>query len=231
MLSVMILVACSEYDFNRTIEKNPAGDDSGELNFETEEEVPVSEPSEEDTGYEEPIDEIPSATEVMYLHTSNLLYSFDEDGNIDTIGQFYIEDDFAPSITDLAIDLAIGAPATVVLDRNDCGSVDPIASVECDGLQTLDSANETGCEQSAHHLQALVPSRVLSAAHRSFPCQWSVLCLCSWHVCPSYPSFHLQIGLLALLVRVALRAFLLVQSVLAWVATNRMYVMAQSFRN
>ena len=106
MMGFLFLVACSEYDINRTIEKNNSSEDTASTIIEQEEEIPVAEPSEEDTGYEEPIDEIPSATEVMYLHTSNLLYSFDEDGNIDTIGQFYIQDDYAPSITDLAIDLS-----------------------------------------------------------------------------------------------------------------------------
>lgn len=107
MMSFLFLVACSEYDFNRTIEKSSAGEDSESTILDSEEEAPVAEPSEEDTGFEEPVDEgIPAATEVMYLHTSNLLYSWDEDGNIDTVGQFYIQDDYAPSITDLAIDLS-----------------------------------------------------------------------------------------------------------------------------
>ncbi|MAA77665.1 MAG: hypothetical protein CL916_00275 [Deltaproteobacteria bacterium] len=125
MISFLFLAACSEYDINRTIDKSNPGEDTASSILEPEEEIPVTEPSEEDTGFEDPIDEgIPAATEVMYLHTSNLLYSWDEDGNIDTIGQFYIQDDYAPSITDLAIDLsgkmyAISNSGLYKVDPND----------------------------------------------------------------------------------------------------------------
>ena len=72
MLAFLFLAACSEYDINRTVEKNNSGDDTASTILE-QEEAPVAEPSEEDTGFEEPVDEgIPAATEVMYLHTSNL---------------------------------------------------------------------------------------------------------------------------------------------------------------
>jgi len=125
MMSFLFFIACSEYDINRTIDKSQQGNDTAESDIEVEEEIPVPEPSEEDTGYEEPIDEgIPSATEVMYLHTSNLLYSWDENGNIDTVGQFYMTDDYAPSITDLAIDLsgnmfAVSSNGLYRVDPND----------------------------------------------------------------------------------------------------------------
>lgn len=125
MISFLVLAACSEYDINRTIEKNNSGEDTASTILEPEEEIPVAEPSEEDTGFEEPVDEgIPAATEVMYLHTADLLYSWDEDGNIETIGQFYIQDDYAPSITDLAIDLsgkmyAVSSSGLYKVDPND----------------------------------------------------------------------------------------------------------------
>jgi hypothetical protein len=102
----LFFISCSEYDINRTIDKSQQGEDSADSFLETEEEF-TNEPNEEDTGYEESIDEgIPAATERMYLHTSKLLYSWEEDGTITTIGQFYIENDYAPNITDLAIDLS-----------------------------------------------------------------------------------------------------------------------------
>ena len=104
-MSILFLFACLEYDLKSTANNEPGGDPTEEIV--TNEEEPILEPSEEvDTGFEEPIDEgIPAALEKMYLHTSTLLYSWDEDGTISTIGQFYIDGDFAPNVTDIAIDL------------------------------------------------------------------------------------------------------------------------------
>jgi len=104
MLTIALIFGCSEYDFLKVTDPEPAGENSTEI-IETDEES-IAEPSEEDTAYEEAIDEgPPAATEKMYLHTSDLLYSWNENGQLDTIGQFNIDDDYAPNITDIAIDL------------------------------------------------------------------------------------------------------------------------------
>ena len=100
------LIGCMEYDIHNTAEKENFGIEEEEPELTDTSEPLVAEPSEEDTGYEEPIDEgIPPALEQMYIHTASLLYSYNEDGEIETIGQFYIDEGYAPSITDLAIDL------------------------------------------------------------------------------------------------------------------------------
>jgi hypothetical protein len=107
LLNVVLFgLACSEYDIKSTIDKSLQGESEDEGAFESEEGLPEA-VNEEQADVEEATDEgIPSATERMYLHTSNILYSWAENGSITTIGQFYLENDFAPNITDLAIDLS-----------------------------------------------------------------------------------------------------------------------------
>ena len=103
MLLLMMCAGCLEYDIHKQPYTNPPveGDTS---DLQTEQEQP------QDTSSEVPqteteIDGIPIAQEVMYVHTSTILYSYNAEGETGTIGQFYIENDFAPNITDLAIDL------------------------------------------------------------------------------------------------------------------------------
>ena len=106
-LGYLFLIGCLEYDIHRTDQPAQQGEDTSSLVTDVQEEETLQPSSEEDSELEDPIDEgIPVATERMYLHTSSLLYSWEEDGSIDTIGQFNMTDGQAPSITDLAIDLS-----------------------------------------------------------------------------------------------------------------------------
>ncbi len=106
MFIFSLVLACTEYDIHSNTEKEQGEEEPEILTPDTAaistEDTAVEV---EDTSFEEAVDEIPVALEEMYLHTSNILYSWSSNGSIDTVGQFYMEDGTPPNITDLAIDL------------------------------------------------------------------------------------------------------------------------------
>ncbi|MEC7986641.1 MAG: hypothetical protein VX278_15850 [Myxococcota bacterium] len=105
MFVLSLTLACTEYDIHNNQEKEQ-GVDETESVFADTAAVPVEEDTAvEDSGFEEANNEIPVAVEEMYLHTSTILYGWSSDGSIETIGQFYMENEYPPNITDLAIDL------------------------------------------------------------------------------------------------------------------------------
>ncbi|MBM75628.1 MAG: hypothetical protein CMK59_09520 [Proteobacteria bacterium] len=104
MISTLIGIGCLEYEFKAHSEYEADVDvvDEEELGWGE----AIVDTAAADTGFEAAIDETEGqATEVMYLHTSSHLFSWNDSGDITEIGPFTLNGVATPGITDLAIDL------------------------------------------------------------------------------------------------------------------------------